>query len=217
MPEVLALLHEMEKQYGKPVYFPFCERQGKLAVNQTYFAKLPVAFLDVMKLQALTSVKQEFTTVENAPKIAPKNKKRLTTGFSRQMDPLKRIAVEKYAEDMVFNMLVNEGYEVEKYGKPFDLLAVKGDEVLKVEVKGKQEYATSVEVTVNEVEVAKNHLNEYKTLLAVVDGIDLVNTDGKWTGSNGRLRLWWNLVFSEESLYPTKYLLTLPEDEKPRN
>jgi hypothetical protein len=169
-----------------------------------------------MKLQALSAVKQEFTTVENAPRIAPKNKKRLTTGFSRQMDPLKRIAVEKYAEDMVFNMLVNQGYKVEKYGKPFDLLAVKGDEVLKVEVKGKQEFATSVEVTVNEVEVARNRLNEYKTLLAVVDGIDVVNNDGKWAGSNGRLRLWWDLVFSEESLYPTKYLLTLPEDQKPR-
>jgi len=217
MPEVLALLDEMEKRYGKPVYFPFCERQGKLAINQTYFAKLPIAFLDVMKLQALTEVKQGFTAVENALKIAPKNKKRLTTGLSRQLDPLKRIAIEKYAEDMVYKMLVAEGYEVEKFGKPFDLLAVKGDEVLKVEVKGKQEYATSVEVTVNEVEVAKNHLNEYKTLLAVVDGIDLVNTEGNWAGSNGRLRLWWDLVFSEESLYPTKYLLTLPENEKPRN
>jgi len=217
MSEVLALLSSMEKEYGKPIYFPFCERQGKLAVNQTYFAKLPVAFLDVMDIGALTSVKQEITTVENAPRIAPKNKKRLTTGFSRQMDPLKRIAVEKYAEDMVYEMLVSNGYKVEKYGKPFDLLAVKGDEVIKVEVKGKQEFATSVEVTVNEVEVAKNPLNEYRTLLAVVDGIDLAQLDGKWTGSNGRLRLWWDLVFSDESLFPTKYLLTLPENEKPKS
>ena len=217
MPEVLTLLQKMELQYGNPVYFPFCERQGKIAVNQTYFAKLPVAFLDVLKLQALATVKQDFITAENATKIVPKDKKKLTNGFSRQMDPLKRIAIEKYAEDMVYNMLVDQGYQVEKYGKPFDLLAVKGDEVLKVEVKGKSEYATSVEVTVNEVEVAKNHLNEYKTLLAVVDGIDLANTDGKWTCSNGRMRLWWDLVFSDKSLYPTKYLFTLPDDEKPRN
>ena len=217
MPEVVAFLGELEKQYGKPVYFPFCERQGKLAVNQTYFAKLPVAFLEVMKLEALTSVKYKFTTAENAPLIVPKNKKRLTNGLSRQIDPLKRIAIEKYAENLVFDMLVGEGYKVEKFGKPFDLLAVKSDEVVKVEVKGKQEYATSVEVTINEVEVARNHRNEYKTLLAVVDGIDLVNTDGKWIGTNGRLRLWWDLVLSEDSLYPTKYLFTLPEDEKPRN
>ena len=217
MPEVLALLKNMEDEYGKPIYFPFCERKEKLAINQTYFAKLPVAFLEVMNNSALLAVKHEFTSVGNAPKIAPKNKKRLTTGFSRQMDPLKRIEVEKYAEDMVFNMLILEGYEVERYGKPFDLLAVKGEEVLKVEVKGKQEYATSVEVTVNEVEVAKNHLNEYRTLLAVVDGIDLVQVDGRWVGSNGRVRMWWDLVFSEASLFPTKYLFTLPENEKPRN
>lgn len=217
MMEVLGLLKNMENQYGSPVYFPFCERQGKLAVNQTYFAKLPVAFLDVMKLEALTTFAQDFINVENAPKIVPQNKKRLTNGFSRQMDPLKRIAIEKYAENTVFNMLVAQGYQVEKYGKPFDLLAVKGDEVLKVEVKGKSEYATSVEVTVNEVEVAKNQLNEYRTLLAVVDGIDSTNSDGKWSCSNGRVRLWWDLVFNEESLYPTKYLFTLPENEKRRS
>ena len=40
--------------------------------------------------------------------------------------------------DFWSHMLVAEGYEVEKYGKPFDLLAVRGDEVLKVEVKGNQ-------------------------------------------------------------------------------
>lgn len=217
MPEVLALLQKMERLHGNPVYFPFCERQGKLTVNQTYFAKLPVEFLDVMELQALAKVKQDIILVENEPKIAPKHKKRLTNVLSRQTDPLKRIAIEKYAEDTVFNMLIAQGYQVQKYGKPFDLLAVKGDEVLKVEVKGKSEYATCVEVTVNEVEVAKNHLNEYRTLLAVVDGIDITNTNGIWTCDNGRLRLWWDLVFSEKSLYPTKYLYILPDDEKPRS
>ena len=217
MPEILRLLKDMEDKYGKPAYFPFCERQGKLAVNQTYFAKLPVAFLDVMNIKELSSIQHEFTSVENAPKFVPKEKKRFTAGLSRQMDPLKRIAVEKYAEDLVFNLLESEGYEVERFGKPFDLLAVKGDEVLKVEVKGKQGNATSVEVTVNEVEVTRNQLSEYRTLLAVVDCIELLHIDGKWVCSDGRLRLWWDLKFTEESLYPTKFTLTLPEDEKPKN
>ena len=39
----------LEKKYGKPIYFPFCKREGKIAVNQTYFAKLPIEFLDVIK------------------------------------------------------------------------------------------------------------------------------------------------------------------------
>ena len=72
-------------------------------------------------------------------------------------------------------------------------------------------------MTVNEVEVAKNRKNEYRTLLAVVDGIDLSLSDGKWIGSNGRLRLWWDLVFSDESLFPTKYPLTLPKNEESKS
>jgi Holliday junction resolvase len=57
--------------------------------------------------------------------------------------------VEKYAENIVYELLKNQGYEVERFGKPFDLLAVKGSEVVKVEVKGKQQFASTVEVTIN--------------------------------------------------------------------
>ena len=93
--------------------------------------------------------------------------------FSRQMDPEKRSTVENHAEKIVRKHLEELGYKVEKFGKPFDFLAIKGAEKVKVEVKGKQDYATTVEVTVNEVEVAKNHDGSHRTLLAVVDGIEV--------------------------------------------
>jgi hypothetical protein len=126
------------------------------------------------------------------------------------MDPEKRSAVEKYAENEVSKYLKDLGYSIEKFGKPFDFLATKGTEKVKVEVKGKQDFAVTVEVTTNEVEVAKNLDGTHRTLLAVVDGIELTQMDGIWKGSGGRLRTWWDMPFDESSLFPTRYQFTLP-------
>jgi hypothetical protein len=94
------------------------------------------------------------------------------------MDPEKSNAVEKHAESEVYKYLEDLGYTVEKFGKPFDFLATKGLEKVKVEVKGKQDFAVTVEVTTNEVEVAKNLDGTHRTLLSVVDGIELTQMDG---------------------------------------
>jgi myo-inositol-hexaphosphate 3-phosphohydrolase len=126
------------------------------------------------------------------------------------MDPEKRSAVENHAEKEVRKHLEGLGYKVEKFGKPFDFLASKGEETVKVEVKGKQDYAITVEVTVNEVEVAKNLDGLHRTLLAVVDGIDVKQYDGSWKCSGGRLRTWWDMPFDESSLFPTRFQFTLP-------
>ena len=92
------------------------------------------------------------------------------------------------------------------------MLATKGEEIVKVEVKGKQEFATSVEVTVNEVEVAKNQSKEYRTLFAVVDNISMGKEGDSWVCDGGRQRLWWDLPLSEESLYATRFRYTLPDE-----
>lgn len=208
--EILELIDSLETKYGKPIYFPFCKRQGKIAVNQTYFAKLPREFIDVMKIDFLSSAINNVTSEANLLTIIPENKKHLLRGLSRQSDPQKRIAVEKYAEDKVYALLKSQGYEVERFGKPFDLLAVKGSEVVKVEVKGKQELASTIEVTINEVKVAENSNNEYRTLLAVVDDITLTKVGAEWIGSSGRTRLWWDHPFNTERLYPSRFVYTLP-------
>jgi hypothetical protein len=120
------------------------------------------------------------------------------------------MAVEKYAEDIVYELLKSQGYEVERFGKPFDLLAVKGNEVVKVEVKGKQQLASTVEVTINEVKIAENSNNEYRTLLAVVDDISLTEVGNEWIGNGGRTRLWGDHPFNPGSLYPSRFVYTLP-------
>jgi hypothetical protein len=207
--KILKLMHELKKQNGEPIYFPFCERKGKLAANQTYFAKLPFELLEILEVE---NFYESFSHSETnlLKKNSVETKLENFRSFARQMNPEKRATVENYAEKVVCKHLEDQGYKVEKYGKPFDFLATKENEKVKVEVKGTQNYAIKVEVTVNEVEVAKNIDRSYRTLLAVVDGIEVKQYDGTWEGSSGRLRTWWDMPFDESSLYPTRFQFTLP-------
>ena len=206
---IFKLIKDLQKEHGNPIYFPFCERKGKVSANQTYFAKLPIELLEILEIK---NMDEQFNnlraalTRENLVDIKVQKK----GSFARQMDPEKRSAVENHAEQEVRKHLEGLGYKVEKFGKPFDFLASKGEETVKVEVKGKQDYAITVEVTVNEVEVAKNLDGLHRTLLAVVDGIDVKQYDGAWKCSGGRLRTWWDMPFDESSLFPTRFQFTLP-------
>lgn len=206
---IFELIDSLEKLHGKPLYFPFCRREGKVAANQTYFAKLPVELLEILEIhdfdeshaRSQSSSREEFSV---------KKRSESRSAFARQMDPEKRSAVEKHAESEVSKYLEALGYSVEKFGKPFDFLATNGTEKVKVEVKGKQDIAVTVEVTTNEVEVARNLDGTHRTLLAVVDGIEMHQVEGAWKGSGGRLRTWWDMPFDESSLFPTRYQFTLP-------
>lgn len=211
MDAIFELIDSLEETYGKPIYFPFCKREGKIAANQTYFAKLPIELLEILEIHDFGQTQgtsELISTKESKVGRATENK----SALSRQMDPEKRSAVEKHAESEVSKYLEELGYSVQKFGKPFDFLATNGDERVKVEVKGKQDFAVTVEVTTNEVEVAKNLDGTHRTLLAVVDGIILVQVDGVWKGSGGRLRTWWDMPFDESSLFPTRFQFTLPID-----
>ena len=207
--EIFDLIESLEKLHGKPIYFPFCKREGKVAANQTYFAKLPLELLAILEIDDFDEI-PIISTLSAVGKVSGKKRIESRSAFVRQMDPEKRSAVEKYAESEVSKYLQDLGYSIEKFGKPFDFLATKGTEKVKVEVKGKQDFAVTVEVTTNEVEVAKNLDGTHRTLLAVVDGIELTQMDGIWKGSGGRLRTWWDMPFDESSLFPTRYQFTLP-------
>jgi hypothetical protein len=209
--EIFQLIEDLENQYGKPIYFPFCKREGKVAANQTYFAKLPLELVELLNISVnLPPLVPQVTAKHVQQPRSPKTEK--NGSYSRQMDPEKRAAVEKHAESEVKAYLENLGYKVEKFGKPFDFLATKENESVKVEVKGKQDYAVTVEVTINEVEVAKNLDGDFRTLLAVVDGIEVSNQGGDWKANGGRMRTWWDMPFDEESLFPTRFQYTLPID-----
>ena len=209
--EIFDLILKLEKKYGKPIYFPFCKREGKVAANQTYFAKLPLELLEILEIKNV-STETELPSIDFTRTIPTKPNLEGKSAISRQVDPEKRSAVEKYAESEVQKYLEALGYMVQKFGKPFDFLATKGSERVKVEVKGKQNFAVSVEVTINEVEVARNLEGTHRTLLAVVDGIKVNKMEGDWSLSGGRLRTWWDLSFDESSLFATRYQFILPVD-----
>jgi hypothetical protein len=209
--EVFDLILNLEKKYGKPIYFPFCKREGKVAANQTYFAKLPVELLEILELNDFI-IEMATPSNDSSSKTRVKPNLEAAAAVARQMDPEKRSTVEKYAESEVKKYLESLGYMVQKFGKPFDFLATKDDEKVKVEVKGKQGFAVNVEVTINEVEVARNLEGTHRTLLAVVDGIELNQIEGVWNGSGGRLRTWWDMPFDESSLFPIRFQFTLPVD-----
>jgi hypothetical protein len=211
MNEIFDLILKLEEKYGKPIYFPFCKREGKVAANQTYFAKLPLELLEILEIKNV-STETELPSIDFTRTIPTKPNLEGKSAISRQVDPEKRSAVEKYAESEVQKYLEALGYMVQKFGKPFDFLATKGSERVKVEVKGKQNFAVSVEVTINEVEVARNLEGTHRTLLAVVDGIKVNKMEGDWSLSGGRLRTWWDLSFDESSLFATRYQFILPVD-----
>lgn len=206
---IFDLIESVETLHGQPIYFPFCKREGKVAANQTYFAKMPLELLAILEINDFDEV-LDISTFSSVGKVSVKKRVETRAAFARQMDPEKRSAVEKHAESEVSKYLKDLGYSIEKFGKPFDFLATKGTEKVKVEVKGKQDFAVTVEVTTNEVEVAKNLDGTHRTLLAVVDGIELTQMDSIWKGSGGRLRTWWDMPFDESSLFPTRYQFTLP-------
>jgi len=108
--------------------------------------------------------------------------------FSRQTNAAENTAIEEHAVRVVRDCLENErGYATEDVGadRSYDIHATKGDEVLKVEVKGTTTDGSSVTLTYKEVEL---HQREHpNTALAVVRRIVLDRTGDKPVASGGVL------------------------------
>ena len=137
-----------------------------------------------------------------------------TDGPGRQSNTPLKLATEQHAVDRATKYLEGEGYEVEDVGafKPFDLRATKGGEILCVEVKGSVVTPSSVNLTYNEVQVARN---APRTLLIVVDRIRWKQdpTTGGIETFDGNLRKWWGWKADEDLLTPTEYRYELPLEE----
>ena len=108
--------------------------------------------------------------------------------FGRQPNAAENKAIEEHAVRVVRDCLENErGYETEDVGadRSYDVHAIKGDEVLKVEVKGTTTDGSSVTLTYKEVEL---HQREHPTTaLAVVRRIVLDRNGDKPVASGGVL------------------------------
>jgi hypothetical protein len=106
-------------------------------------------------------------------------------GQGRGLDAVQRGAVEDRAMRVVMLRLEGEGWEVSDVSREYvgyDLLAMRGNEQMHVEVKGTTGEGLSVLLTKNEVRHARH---DGRAVLAVVSGIRLVRAGEDWSGEHG--------------------------------
>ncbi|MFE2943152.1 protein NO VEIN domain-containing protein [Streptomyces sp. NPDC059255] len=123
-------------------------------------------------------------------------------------DPKKRKAVELHAENMAVAHYERQGWTVERIGKPYDLHCTRAREERRVEVKGTTGAATSVELTVNEVEHARNP--RHTVDLYVVSDIVVDMHSSEYAMSGGRVAHFENWYPAEEDLRPRRFEYRLP-------
>jgi ribosomal protein L37AE/L43A len=121
-----------------------------------------------------------------------------------------RTAVEIRAMRVARQLYEQDGWEVvDKSGSnPFDLLATRDDEVRYIEVKGTTGSGDSIILTHGEVK----HVSRRRqcSVLVVVAGISLTDSDGVWSGSGGEVTIHEDPWTIDESLLePTEYRYTL--------
>ncbi|QXE34733.1 DUF3883 domain-containing protein [Streptomyces sp. GMY02] len=138
----------------------------------------------------------------------PKPPKQGSGGAGFVSDPKKRKAIELHAEDMAVAHYERDGWTVERLGKPYDLHCTRDREERRVEVKGTTGAATSVDLTINEVEHARDPRNSVD--LFVVSDIKVDMRTAPYTASGGRVLHLHDWAPAEEDLRPRSFEYRLP-------
>jgi hypothetical protein len=122
-----------------------------------------------------------------------------------------------YAMTLATEFLVNQGYVVEDVSSQrnigYDLRALKADEIIGVEVKGSTIQRIQIDLTINEVEYARQaslDSNNFRSLLFLVEGIEGEKVGADWVMTGGTARHWWDWNADEHALSPTAFRYTLP-------
>ncbi|MEW2548004.1 DUF3883 domain-containing protein [Streptomyces sp. NPDC047002] len=88
--------------------------------------------------------------------VAPTAKEHRPRGTGFVSDPKIRKAVELHAEDLAVAHYKGQGWTVTRMGRPYDLHCTRKSEERHVEVKGTTGAAASVDLTINEVQHARD-------------------------------------------------------------
>ncbi len=132
-------------------------------------------------------------------------------GAGYQVDSRKRKAVELYAEDSAVAHYESQGWTVERIGKPYDLRCTRQDDLERhVEVKGTMGAPTSVVLTINEVEHARDPDNTVD--LYVVSGIHVTGRDDVYEATSGTVTHRMNWEPSDEDLRPRTFEYRIPPE-----
>ncbi len=201
-PELHTIRTSLETRYKKPTYFPWVFGATQpLRTAQAYLTKLPAAAVELLTGNTPTA-QAGAGDLGNEPDPS--------TG--RQTDPKVRRAIEQYAVNKATQYLTKRDYSVDDVGshRSYDLHATRNTTTVHVEVKGTSGTATAVNLTKNEVQVART---ADISLLYVVDKVFWTPRDDEIEVSGGRERHWWNWRAEEELLTATEYRYELPPED----
>lgn len=132
-------------------------------------------------------------------------------GQGYRLSPAARRAIENYAMDRARKHFEGQGWHVVDVhqNRPFDFLCSKGDQELRVEVKGTTTAGAQVLLTRNEVDHAKVRFPQ--VCLFVVSEIELAEDDGNYSVSAGNVRILMPWQVEDGRLQPLTYTYKLPE------
>ena len=216
----------LDKKYdGKSIYFPFQIPKEKVIqpAQGAYLSKIPKAVVDLFPAavqqlksdiapeisQMKSSIESRLDTYQPASEKSPGE-----SSYGIQTDEKKKKATELRGMALATEYLEKLGYTVEDVSAQkrlgYDLRAVKGDEVVGVEVKASIMSRIEVAVTTAEVEYAQIAGEGFRSLLYVVDQIVCTKDGDEYQTSEGRERYWWDWNPDSDSLTPIEYRFTLP-------
>lgn len=129
----------------------------------------------------------------------------------RPNDLAVRLAVERHAMARVSAQLISDGWSVDDVSarESHDLLCSRGEELLLVEVKGTTGLGRKVQLTANEVALARSAA---PTALAIVAEIELLRDGLNVVAAGGELRLIRSWTPEPTDLRPVAYLYTVPSE-----
>lgn len=140
---------------------------------------------------------KEYVFKGKNPNVTKSHSKGHKTGRPRQLDPLKRIAVEKSAIKFVTNYYNELGYIVESFEKDnlgWDLTAINSRTTLKLEVKGLSGKDTLTELTSNEYQNLKSDKKFYRICIVTnaltkprLKIFAYSNENKEWTSEDGTI------------------------------
>lgn len=205
--QIRELLDRLEGSYGAPIYFPFSWYRGELRPNQYYLTKFPAELVDLFAELSIDRLPDTPTPDVPHKEREPRSR---TTGYVS--DPVLRKAIEMQAMKQAEQFLQRRGYSTSDVSatSPYDLHASSPDGELIVEVKGSSGTATSVELTIGEVNKALDE--SVHAFIIVVDQIPFTRQGANVVTQPGRLRYLseWDNTLTESRLQPTRFRFLLP-------
>jgi Family of unknown function (DUF6416)/Domain of unknown function (DUF3883) len=224
---LLDLRQQLQEQaHGQPLYFPWNPYRDTLRTYQSYLAKLPQAAISLFpRLRAAVGQAEmrsarvtRFSPVEQAEDAvaaAAGKTARRGRGQGFQVDQAAKVAVEAYAMNAATGFYSQTWNVEDVHGREsYDLRCHRGDQELRVEVKGTTTDGTEVILTPNEVGHARSYPH---TALFILSNISLEKAhDGTVQAAGGKRHVLDPWHIDDGTLTPIAFRYQPPDQQANR-